>query len=306
MNKTKIEWCDSTWNPVTGCLHGCEYCYARRISNRFEGCDKDSTYGAYHQATWRRVNPEAAQTEAIFEVDAKCPPIKIRFDAEKQKEIHSVAPYPWGFQPTLRRDRLSEYENKKGRTIFVCSMSDLFGSWVPDSWIEEVFAACEKAPQHRYLFLTKNPGRYCDLERAGIMPHDDNFWFGATFDHSNWRRKTVNGKPTTFSINGRKVHDAGDWYFPCYPEKNRFVSFEPLLYDIGKSIGSTGGNWHIIGAETGNRSDKVKCKREWVEHIVEWSDEHGIPVFMKDSLIPIVGEENMRREFPWDRKEAAT
>ena len=35
MNKTKIDWCDSTWNPVTGCLHGCEYCYARGIANRF-------------------------------------------------------------------------------------------------------------------------------------------------------------------------------------------------------------------------------------------------------------------------------
>jgi protein gp37 len=37
MNKTKIEWCDYTWNPVTGCLHGCEYCYARRIAERFKG-----------------------------------------------------------------------------------------------------------------------------------------------------------------------------------------------------------------------------------------------------------------------------
>ncbi len=35
MNKTKIEWCDYTWNPVTGCLHGCEYCYARKIDKRF-------------------------------------------------------------------------------------------------------------------------------------------------------------------------------------------------------------------------------------------------------------------------------
>lgn len=34
MLKTKIEWADSTWNPVTGCLHGCEYCYARRIAER--------------------------------------------------------------------------------------------------------------------------------------------------------------------------------------------------------------------------------------------------------------------------------
>ena len=37
--KTKIDWCDSTWNPVTGCLHGCPYCYARGIAERFNGCD---------------------------------------------------------------------------------------------------------------------------------------------------------------------------------------------------------------------------------------------------------------------------
>ena len=35
MNKSKIEWTDFTWNPVTGCLQGCEYCYARRMANRF-------------------------------------------------------------------------------------------------------------------------------------------------------------------------------------------------------------------------------------------------------------------------------
>ena len=37
MQRTKIEWCDSTWNPVTGCLHECEYCYARKIAHRFGG-----------------------------------------------------------------------------------------------------------------------------------------------------------------------------------------------------------------------------------------------------------------------------
>ena len=37
MNKTKIEWCDYTWNPVTGCKHGCSYCYARKIAHRFTG-----------------------------------------------------------------------------------------------------------------------------------------------------------------------------------------------------------------------------------------------------------------------------
>lgn len=30
-----IEWAAWSWNPVTGCLHDCNYCYARDIANRF-------------------------------------------------------------------------------------------------------------------------------------------------------------------------------------------------------------------------------------------------------------------------------
>ena len=36
MNKTKIEWCDYTWNPVIGCKTGCHYCYAERMNKRFK------------------------------------------------------------------------------------------------------------------------------------------------------------------------------------------------------------------------------------------------------------------------------
>jgi protein gp37 len=35
MNKTKIEWTDYSWNPITGCLHGCWYCYAKKMAMRF-------------------------------------------------------------------------------------------------------------------------------------------------------------------------------------------------------------------------------------------------------------------------------
>src|SRR5436190_14425549 len=31
----KVSWAKWTWNPVTGCLHDCPYCYARDIAERF-------------------------------------------------------------------------------------------------------------------------------------------------------------------------------------------------------------------------------------------------------------------------------
>jgi protein gp37 len=39
MNRTKIEWCDYTWNPIVGCSpvsEGCANCYAAAISKRFK------------------------------------------------------------------------------------------------------------------------------------------------------------------------------------------------------------------------------------------------------------------------------
>ncbi len=35
MNKTNIEWCDYTWNPMVGCLNTCPWCWARRMNDRF-------------------------------------------------------------------------------------------------------------------------------------------------------------------------------------------------------------------------------------------------------------------------------
>jgi len=29
---SKIEWTDYTWNPITGCLKRCDYCYARKMA----------------------------------------------------------------------------------------------------------------------------------------------------------------------------------------------------------------------------------------------------------------------------------
>lgn len=208
MKKTKIDWADSTWNPVTGCLHGCEYCYAKAIANRFG---------------WHANEPDINE-RVLYEITV--------FDGKKQ-------PYPFDFAPTFHQYRLGEPAAwTKPRTIFVCSMADLFGEWVPDEWIKQVFEACEAAPQHRYLFLTKNPARYMHLISNGIIPENQpNFWFGSTATIPEME------------------------FFWC-DEVNTFVSIEPILApfedltDEGVDPASK-TNWIIVGAETGNRKNKV-------------------------------------------------
>lgn len=250
--KTKIDWCDSTWNPVTGCLHGCEYCYARRIAERF-------------------------RSRKIYDPAGK--PLELDYPWEQKNKDGSItnAAYPFGFEPTFHRYRLNEPKKwKKPRNIFVCSMADLFGDWVPDEWIAEVFWACEDAPQHRYLFLTKNPARLYKMESAGILTCHDNWWIGSTLDNRNAKRFQGEVKNHTFS------------------------SIEPLTEHMHVGLGSFGSDeWVIVGAETGNRKGKIAPKREWVENIVEAAQLTGMKVFMKESLRGLMGED-FRQEFPWE------
>lgn len=245
MEDTKIDWCDSTWNPVTGCLHKCEYCYARRIAERFG--DTKSQSGVNHELE----NPK------------------------RYVEDSKIRPYSFGFDPTLHRYRLNEYANKKGRNIFVCSMADLFGAWVPEEWIKEVFEACKQAPQHNYLFLTKNPGRYIELETDRKLPWADNFWFGTSVTK-------LSDKYTWFTE--KKFH----W----------FLSVEPILENLGEmDLDAPKPEWVIVGAETGNRKDKVIPDRAWIESLVNECRKYRIPVFMKSSLAEIWGEP-LIQEFP--------
>lgn len=53
---TKIEWCDETWNPITGCTpisEGCQNCYAERMTAR-NLWDYDFTPGTEHADRWER------------------------------------------------------------------------------------------------------------------------------------------------------------------------------------------------------------------------------------------------------------
>lgn len=262
MNKSKIDWCDFSWNPVTGCYHDCEYCYARKQARRFSG---DT-----------RLNRNGGQIKQYIGddmTDKICYTLKEPF----KNGSGATVPFPCGFMPTLHEYRLPmPAQKKKPANIFVCSMADLFGEWVPDEWIRRVFEACQAAPQHNYLFLTKNPQRYCDLANKNELPQGDNFWYG-----------------TTVTKKGARIFGGGVRY-------NTFISIEPLLEPLDAGIGSFGGaRWIIVGAETGNRKDKVKPEREWIENIIEAAKITQAAVLLKDSdTMREVWGENLLQEFP--------
>lgn len=283
MNITEIEWCDQTWNPITGCLHDCAYCYARGIARRFTGTgdlrEKDTgfLYDDHRIEAWSK--------EGRGSVIKKGDTYEIRYPLTRgecptpgQPYKGKATHYPFGFAPTLHRYRLTEpQEEKKPQDVFVGSMADVFGEWVPVEWIAEVLMACEDAPQHRYLFLTKNPERYLDL--LGILPKANakpECWYGTTITNKDDRHASG-----VFNV-------------------NTFLSIEPIQERLNVMPGSFGRNkWVIIGAESGNRKSKVKLERGWIKEIVEVCAADKIPIFMKNSLADIWGEP-LIQEYPWE------
>ncbi len=182
MNRTKIEWTDYTWNPAIGCLHGCSYCYAKRMNDRFK---------------W---TPDWKQ---------------IRYFPERLQQPCQV---------------------KKPGKIFVGSMTDLFGDWVPSRWIDKVLKVVSENPHHTFQFLTKNPKRYLEFD------FPENCRLGMTADRP---------LPDEIKILRQK---------PNY----RYVSCEPLLGSM-EGMDFSGVDLVLVGAMTGIGA--IKPKKEWIESI---------------------------------------
>ena len=89
MDNTKIDWADMSWNPVTGCRHGCPYCYARKIAARYGGW---TTGGKKTLVSFFKDPPELERPLLVVRKDGKA----------------VNAPYPFGFTPTFHRYRLEE------------------------------------------------------------------------------------------------------------------------------------------------------------------------------------------------------
>jgi protein gp37 len=148
---------------------------------------------------------------------------------------------------------------KKPSRIFVGSMTDVLGDWIPDEMVQGLISVCREAPHHTFQFLTKNPARYLDFDWP------KNAWLGATAtDHASWNiaAEHLEGLPNI-----------------------KFISCEPLLGEITTNIAC--GNfvdWIIVGAMTGMNSAYHQPKTRWVYGLIEEARDYGTPVFLKRNL----------------------
>ena len=155
-----------------------------------------------------------------------------------------VDKYKNGFKVTLHEDCLNEpILWKKPKTIFVCSMSDLFHVDVPFVFIDKVMDTIAHTPQHRYQILTKRAERMAEYFSTRRVP--SNAWLGVTVD-------VQTSKPRIDAL--RSIQNV-----PI-----RFLSCEPLLEDLGQ-LNLNGIDWIIVGGESGHQARPMK--EEWVINI---------------------------------------
>jgi protein gp37 len=190
---------------------------------------------------------------------------------ESFKGIKSMQLY--NFIPIWIESNFDKKFPKKSKKIFVNSMSDI--SWWDSEWMKKVLDKIKQYPQHKFLFLTKQPLIYFQ------NIYYNNYWLGVTITNTE-----------SFKLNI-------PWLYKI--KNKRFISIEPinghlkqLTYEkyINQAV-----DWIIIGAETGNRKGKIIPKKEWIEDIRKFCQDNNIPYFEKNSIQKIV-DRDLIQQFP--------
>lgn len=276
-NKTKIEWTDATWNPITGCSvvsAGCKHCYAMKLAGT-------------------RLQNHPSRTGLT--VDTNNGPVwtgEVRFNEQ------------WISQP-IRWSRQ--------RMVFVCAHADLFHPAVPDHWIDTVFGimwAClygkNEQDGHIFQVLTKRAGRmrdYFKTDRRESWARAAVNYGGGIDPDGLWDQIMGFEGPHPRIWLGVSVEDqkAADERIPLLLETSaavRWISAEPLLGSVdltairnpgGESTfppfnalqrwGGSGVDWVVVGGESGPNARPMNPI--WARSLRDQCAEAGVPFLFK-------------------------
>lgn len=170
-------------------------------------------------------------------------------------------PFFHGFDPQLRPERLGQpFTWRTPRKVFVNSMSDLFGEFVSDSFLDDVFAVMRETPQHTYQILTKRAERLATWSHARPwLAHTKNIWLGVSVENKR------HGLPRIQYLR-RSIAAV------------RFLSIEPLLENLGR-FSLKDIDWVIVGGESGPQARPMVDG--WVRDIRDQCIAQGVAFFFK-------------------------
>ena len=220
---SEIEWTDVTWNPVAGCSlasAGCTNCYAMRMAARLEAMGHAKYAGTTRKSGGR---------------------------------------YVWTGRVNIDPSSLSApLEWRRGKRIFVNSMSDLFHDDVPDEFIKQVWGVMGECPQHHFQVLTKRPERMAEMFANGGLQSLPNVWLGTSVESE----EVVHRIDHLAQIKGMTL----------------FVSFEPLIGLI-EDVDLSNIHWAIVGGESGPKARQVE--EYWVDRLHEICVRDDVAFFFK-------------------------
>ncbi|NWG24569.1 MAG: phage Gp37/Gp68 family protein [Pseudorhodoplanes sp.] len=289
---TTIEWCRNadgtqgvTWNPIRA-RH-------RETGKRGWFCVHKSDGCRFCYSEWQNMKGGDSGGNGLAYAAQNLAKIEVYLD-----EKTLLAPLSW----------------RKPRTIFVCSMSDLFGEFVPDAWIDRIFAVMALSPQHTFQVLTKRSERlreYFAKAAPNVLPYEgirqavDSIIDRVTMGFNINYTKPLPNVWLGVSAERQKEADERIPDLLATPAAIRFVSCEPLLGPIdltnirvqleGKSFMTRSAlsardpldkgspeltlDWVIAGGESGK--DARPMHPAWARSLRDQCAAAGVPFFFK-------------------------
>jgi protein gp37 len=203
-----------------------------------------------------------------------------------------ISAYPQGFDHHYWRPQHLDdpMKLKQPAKIFIDSMSDLFGRWVPTEQIEQVLDMCRQAHWHTFQSLTKNPPRL--LKFAAHLP--PNLWVGASsppdamFGRSLSRQQQEKMLRRTLEVLSDLSRNHVTW-----------ISFEPLSWDVAAIVAEYPGalRWAVIGAAS-NGPRVYQPDPAHVQALLDVLDDQDVPIFFKGNLKGCPAGDPWREAFP--------